>query len=281
MKEIRTMDCRGIKLELGRRTLIMGILNVTPDSFSDGGKYNTIQAAVDQAKQMVADGADIIDIGGESTRPGAIKVDTAEELKRVIPVIEAVSAAVDVPLSIDTYKSEVARQALMAGAHILNDIWGLREDPEMGRVAEQLCSPIILMHNRQLTQYDNFIPDVIADLKMSIARAEQAGISHNQIIVDPGIGFAKNYEHNIQLMNHLALICDLGFPVLLGTSRKNFIRKTLELPADDVVEGTAATVVLGISQGCDIVRVHDVKAIARVARMTDAITRHISKEKVR
>jgi dihydropteroate synthase len=274
MKAIRTMDCRGRELEFGRRTLIMGILNVTPDSFSDGGKYNTIQAAVNQAILMVAEGADIIDIGGESTRPGAMKVDAQEELKRVIPIIEAVSAAVNVPLSIDTYKSEVARHALIAGVHILNDIWGLREDPEMGRVAEQFHSPIILMHNRKVTQYDNFITDVIADLQISIQLAEQAGISKEQIILDPGIGFAKTIDLNIQLMNHLDLICNLGYPVLLGTSRKSFIHQTLGLPADDVVEGTAATVVLGISQGCDIMRVHDVKAISRVARMTDAITRH-------
>jgi dihydropteroate synthase len=281
MNEIRFMDCRGKTLEFGRRTLIMGILNVTPDSFSDGGQYDTVQAAVDQAKHMVAEGADIIDIGGESTRPGAMKVDAKEELRRVIPIIEAVSAAVDVPLSIDTYKPEVARQALESGVHMLNDIWGLTDDPEMGRVAALYECPIILMHNRKLTQYEDFISDVVADLRLSIGLAEQAGISKHQIILDPGIGFAKTYDHNIQLMNHLDVICELGFPVLLGTSRKNFIRKTLELPADDVVEGTAATVVLGISQGCDMMRVHDVKAISRVARMTDAITRQISLEKVR
>jgi dihydropteroate synthase len=222
---------------------------------------------------MVAEGADVIDIGGESTRPGAMKVDAKEELRRVIPIIEAVSAAVDVPLSIDTYKSEVARQALEAGAHMLNDIWGLTDDPEMGRVAAQYQCPIIVMHNRKQTQYEDFVSDVVADLRVSLRLAEQAGISKHQIILDPGIGFSKNYDHNIQLMNHLDVICGLGFPVLLGTSRKNFIRKTLELPADDVVEGTAATVVLGISQGCDMMRVHDVKAISRVARMTDAITR--------
>jgi dihydropteroate synthase len=273
MKEVRLMDCRGKTLEFGRRTLIMGILNVTPDSFSDGGQYHTVQAAVDQAKLMVAEGADVIDIGGESTRPGAMKVDAKEELRRVIPIIEAVSAAVDVPLSIDTYKSEVARQALEAGAHMLNDIWGLTDDPEMGRVAAQYQCPIIVMHNRKQTQYEDFVSDVVADLRVSLRLAEQAGISKHQIILDPGIGFSKNYDHNIQLMNHLDVICGLGFPVLLGTSRKNFIRKTLELPADDVVEGTAATVVLGISQGCDMMRVHDVKAISRVARMTDAITR--------
>ncbi|MEX2415859.1 MAG: dihydropteroate synthase [Paenibacillaceae bacterium] len=273
MNVIRTLDCRGRKLELGRRTLIMGILNVTPDSFSDGGKYNTIQAAIDQAVLMVAEGADIIDIGGESTRPGAMKVDIEEELKRVIPIIEAVSASVSVPISIDTYKSAVARHALTAGAHILNDIWGLKEDPEMGRVAQQFNSPIILMHNRKATQYNDFIPDVIADLQESIQLAEHAGIIKEQIILDPGIGFAKTMDHNIQLMSNLDYISELGYPVVLGTSRKSFIQRTLGLPADDVLEGTAATVVLGITQGCDIMRVHDVQAISRVARMTDAITR--------
>lgn len=273
MIKIRTLDCRGRELELGRRTLIMGILNVTPDSFSDGGKYNSVQAAVDQANLMVAEGADIIDIGGESTRPDAMKVDIEEELKRVIPIIEAVSASVNVPISIDTYKSDVARNALIAGAHILNDIWGLKEDPEMGRVAQQFNSPIILMHNRKVTQYNDFIPDVIADLQDSIRLAEQAGIIKEQIILDPGIGFAKTMDHNIQLMSHLDHISELGYPVVLGTSRKSFIQRTLGLPADDIIEGTAATVVLGITQGCDIMRVHDVQAISRVARMTDAITR--------
>ncbi len=271
MRSIRTLDCRGLKLELGRRTLIMGILNATPDSFSDGGKYNTIESAVEQAKMMVAEGADIIDIGGESTRPGSNKVDAEEELKRVIPIIEAVRTAVNVPISVDTYKPVVARHALQAGAHILNDIWGLKHDQEMGRVAEQFNCPIILMHNREETRYNDFIPDVIADLQACIRLAEQAGINQEQIILDPGIGFAKTIDHNIQLMNHLHLISNLGYPVVLGTSRKRFIQQTLELPARDVVEGTSVTVVLGITQGCDIMRVHDVRAISRVARMTDAI----------
>jgi len=253
----------------------MGILNVTPDSFSDGGRYNTIQAAVDQAVLMVAEGADIIDIGGESTRPGAVKVELEEELNRVIPIIEAISASVSVPISIDTYKSEVARQALMAGAHIINDIWGLKEDPDMGRVASEMNCPIILMHNRKITDYNDFIPDVIADLQISVQLAEQAGITKEQILLDPGIGFAKTIDHNIQLMNNLNHISSLGYPVVLGTSRKRFIQQTLGLPADHVVEGTAATVVLGIRQGCDIVRVHDVQAISRVARMTDVIVRSV------
>lgn len=273
MRLVRTLECRGLKLEVGRRTLIMGILNATPDSFSDGGKYNTIESAVEQAKLMVAEGADIIDIGGESTRPGSIKVDIEEELKRVIPIIEAVSASVNVPISVDTYKSVVARQALQAGAHILNDIWGLKLDPEMGRVAEQFGSPIILMHNRKETRYDDFIPDVIADLQACIRLAELAGVTKEQIILDPGIGFAKTIDHNIQLMSHLDLISDLGYPVVLGTSRKRFIQQTLGLPANDVVEGTAATAVIGIMQGCDIMRVHDVRAISRVARMTDVIVK--------
>ncbi len=273
MRVIRTLECRGLKLELGERTLIMGILNATPDSFSDGGKFNTIESAVEQAKLMVAEGADIIDIGGESTRPGSMKVDLEEELKRVIPIIEAVSSSVNVPISIDTYKAIVAHHALQAGAHILNDIWGLKHDPEMGRVAERFGSPIILMHNREETRYDDFVPDVIADLQACIKLAQQAGITKEQIILDPGIGFAKTIDHNIQLMSHLDQISGLGYPVVLGTSRKRFIQQTLGLPANDVVEGTAVTAVLGIMQGCDIMRVHDVRAISRVARMTDAIVK--------
>jgi dihydropteroate synthase len=273
MKSFRILDCRGRKLELGRRTLIMGILNVTPDSFSDGGKFNTIEAAVAQALRMVEDGADIIDIGGESTRPGAAKISEEEELRRVIPIIEAVSESVKVPLSIDTYKSKVARRALMAGAHMLNDIWGLKEDQDMGKVAEQFNCPLILMHNRRETHYTQLLPDMITDLQESIQLAQRAGITEEHLLLDPGIGFAKTIDHNIQLMNRLDTICNLGYPVVLGTSRKSFIRQTLESPADDVVEGTAATVVLGITQGCDIVRVHDVRAMSRVARMTDAIVR--------
>ncbi|MBP1996146.1 dihydropteroate synthase [Paenibacillus eucommiae] len=269
----RKLACRGYELELGKRTLIMGILNVTPDSFSDGGDYVDPAAAVYRAKQMVEEGADIIDIGGESTRPGAAKVTLEEELQRVIPVIQAVSREVNVPISVDTYKGEVARQALEAGAHILNDIWGGKAESALLQAAVEWDCPLILMHNRLDMQYGSFLEDVIADLQESVTLAIRSGVRQDNIILDPGIGFAKTLEHNVWLMNHLDTLVKLGYPVLLGTSRKSMIQKTLQLPADDVLEGTAATVALGIAQGCDIMRVHDVKAMKRVAVMTDAIVR--------
>nr|WP_089201715.1 dihydropteroate synthase [Paenibacillus xerothermodurans] len=255
----------------------MGILNVTPDSFSDGGRFTDVNAAVEQARRMIAEGADIIDIGGESTRPGFQAVSLQEELKRVIPAIKAIrSAGITVPISVDTYKAEVARQALEAGAHIVNDIWGLKKDSAMAHIAAEYACPIVLMHNRVEAVYDNFIPDVIHDLLESIGLAHAAGIKDENIILDPGIGFAKSYEQNLQLMGELHRIVDLGYPVLLGTSRKSMLRQTLDLPPHDIVEGTAATVTMGIMQGCRIMRVHDVKAMKRVALMTDAILRQQS-----
>lgn len=270
---IRTLRCRDVQLELGRRTLIMGILNVTPDSFSDGGRYARVDEAVERARQMLADGADIIDIGGESTRPGAERVGAEEELRRVIPVIRALREETRAPISIDTYKAEVARQALEAGAHILNDIWRLKADPAMAGVAASYGCPVILTHNREPLPYDNLLDDIAADLEESIRIARQAGVSDEQIVLDPGIGFAKDYEQNLQVMNRLERLCAMGYPVLLAASRKRFIQRTLELPVDDVVFGTAATVAIGIAKGCAIVRVHDVREMARVARMTDAIVR--------
>lgn len=269
----RTYDLAdGIKLELGTRTLIMGILNATPDSFSDGGRYNSVDAAVAHAQSMVEDGADILDIGGESTRPGFAAVALEEELRRILPVIRAVREALPhVPLSIDTYKAETARQALEAGAHIINDIWGLRHDPNMAAVAAEYGCPIILSHNRQSRDYNDLVPDVLADLQGSISIARMAGIADDRVWLDPGIGFAKTYEDNLDLLGHLSELTALGYPVLLGTSRKKFIRQALNLPADDIVEGTAATVALGIAQGCQLVRVHDVRAMKRIALMTDAI----------
>jgi dihydropteroate synthase len=266
------MDCRGLSLDLKQRTLIMGILNVTPDSFSDGGRFTELSAAVEQAKLMIAQGADIIDIGGESTRPGSEPVTLQQELERVIPVIKAIrDAGLQVPLSVDTYKAEVARQALEAGAHILNDIWGLKKESDMAGIAAEFACPIVLMHNRTVAVYDNFISDVIQDLLESVRLAHAAGIKDPQIILDPGIGFAKSYEQNLQLMNELHRIVEIGYPVLLGTSRKSMIRTALQLPPDDVLEGTAATVTMGIVQGCRIMRVHDVLSMKRVAVMTDAI----------
>jgi len=267
------LSCRGCELPLNERTLIMGILNVTPDSFSDGGDFVTVETALRRARTMAAEGADIIDIGGESTRPGSAPVSLSEELRRVIPVVRALSAEIRLPISIDTYKAEVARQALEAGAHIINDVWGGKADPDMARVAAAYDCPLILMHNRTDMNYGDFLPDVLADLQTSIRLAQEAGVRPERIVLDPGIGFAKTYEHNLWLMKRLSAVVELGYPVLLGTSRKSMIRTTLQLPADDVVEGTAATVALGIAQGCSIVRVHDVQAMKRVAVMTDAIMR--------
>lgn len=273
-RDKRTLDCRGKTLVLGERTLIMGILNVTPDSFSDGGKYTDVDLAVRHAVQMAQDGADIIDIGGESTRPGFQKIDAEEELARILPVIEAVSREVDLPISVDTYKAEVARQALEAGAHIINDIWGFREDPEMAKVAARFNAPAVLMHNRKDEAYSGgFMPDLLDDLRRSIRIAREAGVPDSHIILDPGFGFAKSMDQHLELMGRLEEICALGFPVLIGTSRKRFIRYTLDVAVDDAVEGTAATVALAVAQGCDIMRVHDVKQMKRVAAMCDAIVR--------
>ncbi|MGM1050466.1 MAG: dihydropteroate synthase [Bacillota bacterium] len=268
----QTYDCGESQLKLGNSTLIMGILNVTPDSFSDGGRYNETEHAVKHALQLFADGADIIDIGGESTRPGHEKVSVDEELSRVIPVVEAIHReAPHIPLSIDTYKAEVARQTIEAGAHIINDIWGFKEDPDMAGVAAALDCPVILMHNRKNRDYTHLIEDVKSDLKESVNIALEAGVKGSRIILDPGIGFAKDYDENMKVMMSLDELVGLGYPVLLATSRKKFIRTALDLPVDDVVEGTAATVAYGIAQGCQIVRVHDVKQIKRTARMCDAM----------
>ncbi|CAM4487092.1 dihydropteroate synthase [Paenibacillus tarimensis] len=259
-------------LELGERTLVMGILNTTPDSFSDGGRYTRVDAAVEHAREMVAQGADIIDIGGESTRPGSTLVPLEEELARVIPIVEAVHKALpQIPISIDTYKAETARQALEAGAHIINDVWGLQADPDMARIAAAASCPVIIGHNREAGGYINLAAEVAADLKRSIQHALETGVQQDQIWVDPGIGFAKDYNDNLLLMGQLDELSQLGYPILLGTSRKRFIQRTLDLPANDVVEGTAATTVMGIMQGCQLIRVHDVQANVRAARMADAV----------
>ncbi|WNS42169.1 dihydropteroate synthase [Paenibacillus sp. MMS20-IR301] len=260
------------ELVLGRRTLIMGILNVTPDSFSDGGLWTDPESAVRHALQMAAEGADIIDIGGESTRPGHQPVGAEEELARVLPVIESIHrAAPQLILSIDTYKAEVARQALQAGAHIINDVWGGKADPQMMAVAAQADCPVILMHNRHDREYRELLSDMADDLTESINLALAAGVRPQNIILDPGIGFAKDYNENLQAMMGLDSLAELGYPLLLATSRKKFIRTALDLPADDVVEGTAATVAFGIAQGCQIVRVHDVARIKRTVDMCDAM----------
>jgi dihydropteroate synthase len=263
--------CRGYELDYSSKTLIMGILNVTPDSFSDGGRYNRVEAAVEHAQQMVEDGADIIDIGGESTRPGATKVSLEEELERVIPVVSQVSQHVKAPISVDTYKAEVAKQAIEAGAHIINDVWGAKADPKMAEVAAFYDVPIILMHNRENRHYENLISDMLSDLYESIKIAKAAGVRDEQIILDPGIGFAKGFEENLEVMQNLERFTTLGYPVLLGTSRKRMIGHVLDLPPQERGEGTAATVCLGITKGIHLTRVHDVKLIARTAKMMDVL----------
>lgn len=249
----------------------MGILNVTPDSFSDGGRYTLVEQALQHAKKMVEDGADIIDIGGESTRPGHAAVSLDEELSRVVPIIEAISREVDVPISIDTYKAETARQAIEAGAHIINDVWGAKKESEIAKVAADKQAPIILMHNRQDRNYQHFIEDVLQDLQDSVAIAKRANVKDEQIILDPGIGFAKDLAENINMMQHLDRLVALGYPVLLGTSRKSMIGHVLGLPANERMEGTGATVCFGIQKGCHIIRVHDVLAMSRMAKMMDAL----------
>jgi dihydropteroate synthase len=278
----------------------MGIMNMTPDSFSgDGllplpkgkGRSEGISAAVEQARQFLTEGANILDVGGESTRPGSQPVTADDEMERVIPVIEAISKEFpDALISIDTYKARVAEAALKAGAQIINDVWALRADPELASVAAACGAPINLMHNRsnpasvevrqQLgnaytgSTYENLMEDVKRELLMSVELAVKAGVEETRILLDPGIGFGKTREHNLQLINRLDEIRSLGYPVLLGPSRKSFIGFTLDLPPDQRVEGTAATVAVGIARGADIIRVHDVKEMARVAKMTDAIVRN-------
>lgn len=261
------------EFNIGERTYIMGILNVTPDSFSDGGKFNEIEAAVAQAKKLIEDGADIIDIGGESTRPGAEYVTEEEEIKRVVPIIKAIKEQLDVIISIDTYKSKTAEEAVKAGADIINDIWGAKYDKNIAKVAAKYNVPIILMHNRQPKPYENLMKDVVADLQESIDIAIKAGVKKENIILDPGIGFAKTYEENLIVMNNCEIIKEMGYPVLLGTSRKSMIGLTLNLPVNERVEGTLATTVMGIMKGLEFVRVHDVLENKRVAVMTDAILR--------
>jgi len=255
------------------KTLVMGILNFTPDSFSDGGKFNNLDAALKHVEQMIRDGADIIDIGAESTRPyGSHKITAEEELERLMPVLEKVLDISSIPISIDTYKAGVAREALKAGAHIVNDIWGLQHDSEMANVAAQYNAPVIAMYNQGAVDYQrDIMSHMLEFLRRSIAIGESAGISSDNFIVDPGIGFVKKVSDNFVIMSRLDELRSLGCPVLLGTSRKRFIGETLDAPADDRIEGTAATVTLGIAKGANIIRVHDVKEMARVTRMTDAM----------
>ncbi|MFJ3390880.1 dihydropteroate synthase [Lysinibacillus sp. NPDC086135] len=266
------LTINGITLDYTAETFVMGILNVTPDSFSDGGKYNNVEAAVAQAKKMIADGAKIIDVGGESTRPGYERISDEDEIARIVPVIQALVAEVPAVISVDTYKANVARAAIEAGAHIINDIWGAQAEPEIAQVAADLNVPIILMHNRDNTNYGtDFWMTAKADLEKSIAVARNAGIPDNHIILDPGIGFAKTTAQNIEMMQHLEGLVAMGYPVLLATSRKSMIGNVLKLPVEERIEGTGATVVYGIEKGCHMIRVHDVKEMARSTHMADIL----------
>jgi dihydropteroate synthase len=269
------LKCRDKNIELGKKTLIMGILNVTPDSFSDGGRYNNLDSALEQAKKMVEDGVDIIDIGGESTRPGHTQISVEEEIGRVVPVIEMLSKELDIIISIDTYKYQVAEAALKAGAHIINDIWGLQYDNgEMAKLAADYNVPVIAMHNQNGTEYSE---DIILSMRKFFERtyeiSDKYGISRDNIILDPGIGFGKGMEENIEVLARLEELRDMG-RILLGTSKKRFIGTILGgLPTDERVEGTVATTVIGIEKGVDIVRVHNVLENKRAALVADRIYR--------
>ena len=259
------------EFDIKNKIYVMGILNVTPDSFSDGGKWNTIDRALKRVEEMLSEGMDILDIGGESTRPGYTQLGNKEEIERVVPVIEAVKKHFDVPVSLDTYKSDVAREGIRAGADLINDFWGLKNDPVMGRVIAESGLPCCLMHNRKEAVYQDFMQDVAADLADTIYLAKKAGILENKIILDPGIGFGKTYEQNLEMINGLESLQVFGLPLLLGTSRKSVIGLTLDLPVEERLEGTLATTVIGVMKGCAFVRVHDIKENVRAIRMTEAI----------
>ena len=263
----------GKEFDTENKCYIVGILNVTPDSFSDGGKWMTVDSALRCAEEMIGSGADIIDIGGESTRPGFESVTEREEVGRVLPVIEALHSRFEAPLSIDTSKSAVAREALRAGAVIVNDIWGLKRDPEMAGVIAREGAACCLMHNRDNMDYTDFMKDLFSDLGESAALAKKAGIAAGKIILDPGVGFAKSYEMNLIAINNLDQLKALGYPIMLGVSRKSVVGLTLELPVTERVEGSLASAVIGIMRGCSFIRVHDVKETRRVLKMTEAIIR--------
>ena len=268
-----TTRCGPLTLEWGNRTYVMGIVNVTPDSFSGDGLANDADAALEQALRFQAEGADIIDVGGESTRPGHTPVDADEEIRRVVPFIRLLASRLHVPISVDTYKHEVAREAVAAGASMINDVWGLKRDPALAELAASEGVPIVLMHNQAGTAYADLLPDVAASLRSSMDIALGAGVPLENIILDPGVGFGKTAEHNLELLRRLSELTALGRPLLVGTSRKSTIGLVLDLPVEERLEGTAATVALAIAKGADIVRVHDVRAMTRVARMSDAVVR--------
>ena len=261
----------GNRTYTNNHTYVMGILNVTPDSFSDGGKWNNPDMALKHTEQMLKDGADIIDVGGESTRPGYTMISDDEEIERVLPVIEAIKNNFDVPVSLDTYKSKVAMAGIAAGVDLINDIWGLKYDSKMASVIADAKIPCCIMHNRKEPIYTSFIKDMISDIRDSIEIGLKAGITEDKIILDPGVGFAKTYEQNLIAIKQIDKICKLGYPVLLGTSRKSVVGLTLDLPKDERVEGTLVTSVIAAQNRCMFVRVHDVKENVRAIKMTEAI----------
>ena len=264
--------CGGVEFVWGQRTYVMGIVNVAPDSFSGDGLDN-VETAIGQAHRFVSEGADIIDVGGESTRPDFTPVTVDEELRRVLPVIERLAKELPVPVSIDTYKASVAQEAVAAGARMINDVWGLKRDAEIARVAAENGLPLVITQNQREGAFNHFFPELIDDLQRSMKLAQEVGVDWNNIIIDPGVGFGKTVEQNLEIVRRLAELKSLGRPVLLGTSRKSFIGLVLDLSVDERMEGTAASVAIGIANGADIVRVHDVGAMLRVARMSDAIVR--------
>ena len=260
--------------EYGKRTYIMGILNVTPDSFSDGGNFNNIDAAIKHAREMIEDGVDIIDIGGESTRPGHKYVEADEEIQRVTPVIKELKKEINVPISIDSYKSKVAEEALKLGVEMINDVWGLKRDKDMAKVVAKYDAHVCIMHNQDGTDYNEDIMESIKkSLNESISIALKAGVKKDKIVLDPGIGFGKTFEQNLEVLKRLDELNDLGYPILLGTSRKSVIGNVLNVEPKERLEGTIATTVLGVRDGVDIVRVHDVKENLKAAKMADAIYR--------
>ena len=269
------MDIGGHRFDTDKKCYIMGILNVTPDSFSDGGSFNSIDSALRHTEQMIAEGMDIVDVGGESTRPGYTKISDAEEIGRVVPVIEAIKQRFDIPVSLDTYKYKVAEAGLSAGADLINDIWGLRYDGgEMAALIAKTGAACCLMHNRDNTDYADFMADMTSDMQKSVDIALNAGISRDRIIVDPGVGFGKTYENNLEAIDRIDEFRKaMGLPVLLGASRKSVIGLTLDLPSDDRLEGTLAITVAGVMKGISFIRVHDVRENARAVKMTEAIMR--------
>ncbi len=250
---------------------VMGVLNVTPDSFSDGGKYNQLDQALYHVEQMITDGMDIVDVGGQSTRPGYTQVSVEEETERVVPVIEAIKSRFNVPISLDTYRSEVAKAGIAAGADMINDIWGLKYDENMVNVIAEAGIPCCLGHNRKEHKYSNLIEEMLWDMESTLELANQKGIAYDKIILDPGIGFGKTYENNLEIIDNLQKFHSLGYPLLLGASRKSVIGMGLDLPVNERMEGTLVTTVYGVKQGVMFVRVHDVKENVRAIRMTEAI----------